>query len=133
MYALIDQLGNSVVSHWPLGQMTERLARRALSNAATFGLSPLDVRVTSSRGHAAPEIAGAIVRVATRSPIRETISNPIIKSMTSTHPGKITPAVVKCRNVNSVIPQFMNPMKKTLGDSVEGANHDLRRVGRAAT
>ena len=36
-------------------------------------------------------------------------------------------------NVHRVIPQLATPMKKTRGDSVLGASHDLRIVGSAAT
>ena len=69
-----------------------------------------------------------------RGPALLTMSKPMTRSATKIAPGKSTPAVVvKCLSVSSVMAQFMKPMKKTRGDSVLGASHDFRMVGRAAT
>jgi len=42
--------------------------------------------------------------------------------------GKSTPAVVTFVSVSNVIAQFVDPKKKSRGDSVRGASHDFRIV-----
>ena len=64
--------------------------------------------------------------------MRVSINADMTKSVTTMQPGKSTPAVVQTFNVKIVMAQFREPSMKVLADSLEGASHDLRKVGSAA-